>query len=258
MTGRPRDKVVVVTGGASGIGAAVAERFVADGAQVVVADLDASQAAHTARALGDTCTATAVDMADEGAVEALFAATMDRFGRVDVLVNNAGIIHVAPLTDMDLAAWQRVMDVNATGTFLGCRAAARAMMSGGQGGVIINASSGAGRRGVANLAAYCASKAAVIMLTQSLAIELAPHGIRVNCVTPGHIETPFWQHIAAGFAAATGQPEDAVIAGFRDSVPAGRFGRPEEVAAAVAWLASDEAAYVSGESVAINGAEFPF
>ena len=258
MTGRHAGKAVVVTGGASGIGAAVAERFVADGARVVIADVDADTAAKTAAALGDACVSRTVDMTDEHAVEDLFAATIDRFGRVDVVVNNAGVIKIAAVRDMQLADWRRVQDVNATGTFLGCRAAARAMTEGGHGGVIINVSSGAGRRGVANLAAYCASKAAVIMLTQSLAIELAPHGIRVNCVTPGHIETPFWRDIAAGFADITGQSEDAVIARFRDTVPAGRFGQPAEVAATVAWLAGDDAAYVSGETVAINGAEFPY
>lgn len=132
------------------------------------------------------------------------------------------------------------------------------MIRQGGGGAIINASSGAGRRGAPNLAHYCASKAAVILMSQSLAVELAPHGIRVNSYVPGHIQTPFWGDIAQGFARVTGQTPDEVIAGFRATVPMGRFGTPEDVAATVSWLASEDAAYVSGQAIAMNGAELPF
>ena len=132
------------------------------------------------------------------------------------------------------------------------------MIAQGKGGCIINASSGAGRRGVPNLSHYCASKAAIIMLTQSLAIELAAHGIRANCYVPGHIETPFWGGIADGFAKRTGQTPEAVVEGFRCTVPMGRFGTADDVAATVSWLASDDAAYVSGQAIAMNGAEFPY
>jgi NAD(P)-dependent dehydrogenase (short-subunit alcohol dehydrogenase family) len=132
------------------------------------------------------------------------------------------------------------------------------MIAQGQGGVIVNAASGAGRRGVPNLSHYCASKAAVIVFSQALAIELAPHGIRVNTYVPGHIETPFWTGIAEGFARRWGVGADEVVARFRATVPAGRFGSPDDVAAAVSWLATDEAAYVSAQGIAMNGAEFPW
>jgi NAD(P)-dependent dehydrogenase (short-subunit alcohol dehydrogenase family) len=168
------------------------------------------------------------------------------------------VIAVQPVVEMGFADWKGVMDVNVNSVFLGSRAAARAMIAQGRGGVIVNASSGAGRRGVPNLSHYCASKAAILMLTQSLAIELAPHRIRANCYVPGHIETPFWGGIADGFAKVTGQTPEAVVEGFRQTVPWGRFGTPDDVAAAVSWLASPDAEYVSGQAIAMNGAEFPY
>lgn len=251
-------KVAVVTGGASGIGRGIAERFAAEGASVVVADQNAEAAAEVVTAFGDRGKAIACDVTSEAQIDALIAETVDRFGRLDVMVNNAGIIQIAPVVDTSYADWQRMFDVNVHGVFLGSRAAARCMIEQGTGGIIVNASSGAGRRGVPNIAHYCATKAAIIMFSQSLAIELAPHGIRVNCYTPGHIQTPFWGEIANGFAKVTGQRPEQVIEGFKSTVPMGRFGAPEDVAGAVSWLATDDAAYVSGQAIAMNGAEFPY
>jgi NAD(P)-dependent dehydrogenase (short-subunit alcohol dehydrogenase family) len=179
-------------------------------------------------------------------------------GGIDVMVNNAGMIMVGPVVETEAAAFRRLLDVNVTGVFLGSRAAARQMIAQGRGGVIINGSSGAGRHGVALFSAYCASKAAVIMFSQSLSGELARHKIRVNCYTPGHIMTPFWDTIAEGFARHTGRTTEQAIDVFRQSVPWGRFGTPEEVAHAVAWLASDEAEYVSGQAIGMNGGELPW
>jgi NAD(P)-dependent dehydrogenase (short-subunit alcohol dehydrogenase family) len=150
-----------------------------------------------------------------------------------------------------------VTEINLHSVFLGARAAARQMIGQGQGGCIINASSGAGRKGSPNLAHYCASKAAVIMLTQSLSVELAPHRIRVNAYAPGHIETPFWTGIAAGFSRITGQTPEEVVRGFAATIPWGRFGTPDDVAMTVSWLASPEAEYVNGQTIAMNGAESP-
>ncbi len=249
---RHAGKTVLITGAASGIGSGIVDRFLAEGASVVGFDLTPCPRTHE-RFIGLQGDAT-----DEVAVEDAVSRALDRFGGLDVMVCNAGIIAVTPVVEMTLAEWQRVMRVNVDSVFLGSRAAARLMIAQGRGGCIINASSGAGRRGVPNLSHYCASKAAIIMLTQSLAIELAPHGIRANCYVPGHIETPFWGGIAAGFAARTGQSPEAVVEGFRRTVPMGRFGRAEDVAAAVSWLASGDAAYVSGQAIAMNGAEFPF
>jgi len=249
---RHSDKTVLVTGGASGIGRGIVERFLAEGANVVAIDLKATNRN------GPRFRGLDGDVTDEATVQAAVEAAVAAFGGLDVIVCNAGIIAVTPVVEMDLAEWQRVMRVNVDSVFLGSRAAARQMIAQGRGGCIINASSGAGRRGVPNLSHYCASKAAIIMLTQSLAIELAPHGIRANCYVPGHIETPFWGGIADGFARRTGQTPEAVVEGFRRTVPMGRFGTADDVAAAVSWLATDDAAYVSGQAIAMNGAEFPY
>jgi NAD(P)-dependent dehydrogenase (short-subunit alcohol dehydrogenase family) len=251
-TQRHAGKTVLITGAASGIGLGILDRFLAEGANVVGFDLNPiPRSAERLLALQG-------DALSEAAVDEVVARTVGQFGALDVMVCNAGIIAVTPVVEMSLAEWQRVMQVNVDSVFLGSRAAARQMIAQGKGGSIINASSGAGRRGVPNLSHYCASKAAIIMLTQSLAIELAPHGIRANCYVPGHIETPFWGGIADGFARRTGQTPESVVEGFRRTVPMGRFGTADDVAATVSWLASQDAAYVSGQAIAMNGAEFPY
>lgn len=251
---RHRDKTVLVTGGSSGIGKGIAERFLAEGANVAVFDLRPSDLAGPA----ESFLALTGNAAEEEAVDAAVSRTVERFGRLDVMVCNAGVISVAPVSRMSFEEWRRVTHVNIDSVFLGARAAARQMIAQGHGGVIVNASSGAGRRGVPNLSHYCTSKAAIIMLTQSMAVELAGHRIRVNCYAPGHIETPFWGDIASGFARVTGETPQGVIERFAASVPWGRFGTPQDVAAAVSWLATDDAEYVSGQTIAMNGAEFPF
>ncbi len=257
MTDWHAGKTAMVTGAASGIGLAIAERLIGDGAHVVLTDIDGDALEREAERLGGGATARVLDVSDADAVDAAVSETAKAHDGLDIMVNNAGIIQIAPVLETPVADWERIFGVNVHGTFNGCQAAARVMTAQGS-GVIVNASSGAGRRGVANISGYCATKAAVISLTQSLAAELAPHGVRVNAYTPGHIQTPFWKQIAAGFADAMGKTDDEVIAMFRSTVPMGRFGTPEEVAAAVSWLASDEASYVSGESLAMNGAEFPY
>jgi NAD(P)-dependent dehydrogenase (short-subunit alcohol dehydrogenase family) len=249
---RHRGKVVLVTGGASGIGAGIARRFAAEGAHVAVFDRN-----PVTDPVGPAVLALTGDAADEADVDAAVRAVVDRFGGLDVMVNNAGVISIGPVIDMPFTEWKRVVDTNVHSVFLGSRAAARQMVAAGRGGVIINAASGAARRGVANIAHYCASKAAILIMTQSLAVELAPHRIRVNSYAPGHIETPFWGGIAEGFAGVLGKTPAEVIEMFRASIPWGRFGTPEDVAAVVSFLASDEAEFVSGQAIAMNGAEFP-
>ena len=138
------------------------------------------------------------------------------------------------------------------------RVAAETMIAQGSGGSIVNASSGGGRHGVPNFSQYCASKAAIIMLSQSLSQELAPHRIRVNCYTPGHIMTPLWEDIVAGMGAKLGKSRDETLEAFLETVPWGRFGTPADVAAATSWLCTDDAEYVSGQCIAMNGAELPW
>jgi NAD(P)-dependent dehydrogenase (short-subunit alcohol dehydrogenase family) len=247
---RHAGKSVLVTGSASGIGLGVVDRFLAEGARVAGFDLNPTPRDAVLSITGNAAHELDMDQA--------VAETVARHGGLDIMVCNAGVIAVTPVTEMSFAEWKRVMDTNIDSVFLGSRAAARAMIAAGRGGVIINAASGAGRRGVPNLSHYCASKAAIINFTQTLAIELAPHKIRANTYVPGHIETPFWGGIADGFAKRWGKEPEEVIAAFRASVPWGRFGTPDDVAATVSWLATDDAEYMSGQALAMNGAEFPY
>lgn len=245
-------KIVLVTGGAHGIGRACVERFVADGAQVVIADVDLDEAKALERACDDRAWSVAVDVTSEASVEDLVAQTVSRFGRLDVAVNNAGILFTSELAETAFADWKRLFDVNVHGVFLCAKAAAKQMTT-QQSGVIINAASAGGRTGHRFLSHYCSSKAAVIMLSQSLALELAPSKVRVNCYAPGFVETPMLERFAAELAGKTGSDPKATLAAMLNDEPLGRFARPEDVANAVSWLASDEAAHVTGECLTING-----
>ena len=256
-------KVAVVTGGAKGIGRGIVERFAAEGAKVVLIDIDEAGARAVAAPLGASAHVVRADVTSEADLEAACAAARERFGRLDVMVNNVGIIQIKSLLDSTPEEWRRILDVNVVSMFLGCKVAARHMIELGEagaqsGGVILNAASGAGRRGNKLVSAYCATKAAAINMTQSFALELAPHKIRVNCYQPGHIETPLWDDLALAWQKATGQGRDEMIALFKSTVPWGRFGRPDDVAAVCSFLASDDAEYVTGQAIAMNGAEMLF
>ncbi len=251
-------KVIVVTGGASGIGRGIVERFVGEGASAVIVDIDEATAREVAAPLGDRALVVRADVTQEADLEAACAAARSTFGRLDVMVNNVGIIQIKSLLDSTPEEWRKILDVNVVSMFLGCKVAARHMIELGNGGVILNAASGAGRRGNKLVSAYCATKAAAINMTQSFALELAPHRIRVNCYQPGHIETPLWDDLAVAWQKATGQGKDEMIELFRSTVPWGRFGRPDDVAAVCSFLATDEAEYVTGQAIAMNGAEMLF
>jgi NAD(P)-dependent dehydrogenase (short-subunit alcohol dehydrogenase family) len=251
-------KGVVVTGGAKGIGRGIVERFCAEGAHVVIADVDESAAQAAAAEIGGSVRAAVVDVREEDQIRGAIGVVVDMAGHLDVMVNNAGVIAVAPIVDTTAESWRRIMDINVVGVALGSKIAAEQMIAQGMGGVIVNASSGAGRHGVPNFSQYCASKAAIIMMSQSLAQELAPHRIRVNCYTPGHIMTPLWEDIVAGMGEKLGKNRDETLEAFLSTVPWGRFGTPVDVAAATSWLCTDDAEYVSGQCIAMNGAELPW
>jgi len=255
---RHENATVLVTGGANGIGRGIVDRFIADGANVVIADIDGDLGRAAADELGPKAFFVQTDVTDEASADAAVAAAVEKFGRLDISVNNAGIIVVSPFVDTTLAEFTRLMTINLTGVFLTARASARQLIAQGDGGSIINASSGAGRKGTPYFAAYSASKAAIIMMSQSMALELAPERIRVNCYAPGHTMTPLWDQIADGFAAKTGQTREETISGFVKDVPWGRFGTPADVAAVVSWLATPDSEYVVGQTIGINGAELPW
>jgi 3-oxoacyl-[acyl-carrier protein] reductase len=238
-------RVAIVTGAAGTLGTAMCERFVRDGIRVVVADIAIGPAEALARRIDQRGTATLaveVDVTAYPSVASMVAATLDWAGRVDILVNNAGISegHV-PTWEMPLEAWQRTIDVDLTGVFHGCRAVLPTMLERGW-GRIVNIASIAGKEGKHNPAAYAAAKAGVIGLTKAVAFEVAERGILVNAVSPGSIWSPNW-------AALPGSD----LAEVRRRHPVGRLGRAEEVAAMVAWLASDECSFSTGAVFDISG-----
>ena len=245
-TGRVQEKVALVTGAAGGIGAAVAEALAAEGAQVVLADLDADDCVQLAADLGGT--AHALDVTKEDAWVAALDAVTSTYGRLDILVNNAGVLpSLTPLEDTSLEDWRRVAAVNLDGVFLGVKHGIAAMKAGG--GAIVNVASIFGLVGAPIIGAYGATKHAVVGLTRSAALECAHLGyaIRVNAVCPGYVDTPMTRSLGGRL----GIDED--LSKLAARAPMGRMAQPHEIAAAALYLASDEAAFVTGTELVIDG-----
>jgi NAD(P)-dependent dehydrogenase (short-subunit alcohol dehydrogenase family) len=256
MAGRVEGKVALVTGGASGIGKGCAERLAAEGATVVLTDMldDLGQAvAANIIGAGGKAEFLSHDVTDEDAWVGVIARVKAAHGRLDVLVNNAGISIGGSVLEMPLESWRRLMAVNLDGVFLGTKHSIPLMRESGDGGSIVNMSSTAGLKGAARLAGYCATKGGVRLFTKAVAMECgnAKDGIRVNSVHPGLIDTPIWQGGAARRAPAnSGADLDAMSASF---VPLGVKGVPLDIANAVLWLASEESRYVTGTELVIDG-----
>jgi 3-oxoacyl-[acyl-carrier protein] reductase len=244
--GRLAERRVLITGAARGIGAAIAETFAAEGARLALLDRDGDQCRQTAERLG--ALAFEVDLADPASATTVTQAAIDALGGIDVLVNNAGILHMAPLLDITVADWDRTFDVNVRAMLLTTQVAAKAMIAAAEGGTesagaIVNMASMGGKLGSPNQAHYAASKAAVISLTRVSAIELGAHGIRVNCICPGYVLTEM--------GAATRTPE--MVAKWSAMSPLGRCAEPSEVADMALFLASDQARYCTGQAMNVSG-----
>lgn len=241
-------KVCIVTGAGSGIGRASALLFAAEGAKLVVADVDDDAARATVEAIGAAAVAEHVDVADEADAAAVVAATVERFGKIDVLFNNAGISGVGNLEETTLDAWERVMRVNARGVFVMSRAVAPTMIAQGSGS-IVNMSSAIVETAVARRVSYAASKGAVLALTKSMQVDLAPHGVRVNALMPGTIMTPFVE----GYLRDSYDDPEEGRRSIRSRQLTGDLGTPEDVAHAALYLASDESRFMLGSGLVIDG-----
>jgi NAD(P)-dependent dehydrogenase (short-subunit alcohol dehydrogenase family) len=251
MGGRLMDKVCLITGAGSGIGQASARLFAAEGARVVIADIDGAAATETAGAItqsGGEALAEQVDVADEPQTVALAARVVRQFGRIDVLFNNAGIAGVGDVMETEPDLFDRVMRVNVRGVYLVSRAVVPHMIA-QRSGSIINMSSGIADMGLARRVSYAASKGAVLAMTRSMQVDLAPHGVRVNALLPGTILTPFVERY---LKESYGDPEEG-MATIRKRQLSDELGRPEDVAAAALFLASDESRFMMASGLVIDG-----
>lgn len=243
-------KTALITGGARGIGRAICEAYAKAGAKVAVADLLAKDAQETAADIGGM--GLEMDVTDISSIQAGVAAVDSQLGGIDILVNNAGIFNMASVDKITVEDYRRQYDVNVGGTIFAIQAVVPGMKARG-GGAIVNFASQAGRRGEPNIAIYCSTKAAVISLTQSFALEFAKDNIRVNAIAPGVIDTPMWKHVDAQFAEyenkAIGQKKREV----GEAVPLGRMGDPADVADPCVFLASDDARYITAQTLNVDG-----
>ncbi|ATH78170.1 sorbitol dehydrogenase [Vreelandella venusta] len=253
-----RDKRAVITGGARGIGLAIAQRYLLEGASVAVADIDAravdealitlQQDADAKRVMG-----VVLNVCDQASIDAMVSKVSERFGGIDILVNNAAVFDMAPVLEVTEASFDKQFAVNTKGMFFTLQAVARAMVAQGQGGKIINMASQAGRRGEPLVSVYCASKAAVISLTQSCGLDLIKHRINVNGIAPGVVDTPMWEEVDALFARYEHRPlgEKKRLVG--EAVPYGRMGVPEDHTGAAVFLASQDSDYVVAQTLNVDG-----
>lgn len=243
-------RVAVITGAGSGIGQAMARRFAGEGARILAGDVNGAAAEETSKMVageGGACKPFTVDVTQPEQVRAMIEQAIAEYGRIDILCNNAGIGSTTSVIDCEPEEWDRVMTVNVKSVYLGCKYGVPHMLEQG-GGVIINTASVAGMVGIAKRASYCASKGAVIALTRQVAIEYVGQGIRVNCLCPGTVDSPWVERLLQ-------QADDRVAArqALEKRQPMGRLGTPEEVAAAALYLASDDAAFITGTGLVLDG-----
>lgn len=257
---RLEGKVAIVTGAASGMGRAIALRYAQEGASVVIADLNqagAQKVVDEITAAGGKAVAVAVDVRNQEQVQAMVNTAVNQFGGLDILVNNAGVGKIIPFFETTEKDWDFMFDVNCKGLLWCSQAAARVMIEQGRGGKIINLASQAGRRGEALVLAYCASKACVISMNQSMALALAPHKINVNAIAPGIVDTPFWDEVDKQFAKLLNMEVGEPKRTFSAAIPLGRIEKPEDVTGAAVFLASSDSDYITQQCLNVDGGNWP-
>ncbi|WP_075995903.1 L-iditol 2-dehydrogenase [Salaquimonas pukyongi] len=249
-------KTALITGGARGIGKAFAEAYLREGAHVAIADINVDAARKAAGELGDRALAVGIDVTRQDSIETAVAQTVEALGRIDILINNAALFTAAPIIEIDRADYEKVFSVNVAGTLFTMQAVARYMIEGGNGGKIINMASQAGRRGEALVAVYCATKAAVISLTQSAGLDLIKYGINVNAISPGVVDGEHWDGVDALFAKHEGKAPGQKKKEVGEGVPFGRMGVAEDLTGMAVFLASSEADYVVAQTYNVDGGQW--
>lgn len=249
-------KSALITGAARGIGLAFARAYVAEGARVAIGDIDIERARQAADEIGGGTIAVDLDVTDQASIDAAVATTIAEFGQIDILINNAAIFSAAPVVEIERRDYARVFDINVSGTLFMMQAVARHMIEAGVKGRIINMASQAGRRGEPLVAVYCATKAAVISLTQSAGLNLIEHGINVNAIAPGVVDGEHWDGVDAFFAKYENKAPGQKKAEVAEGVPYGRMGRAEDLTGMAVFLASDEAEYIVAQTYNVDGGQW--
>ncbi|RWK30389.1 L-iditol 2-dehydrogenase [Mesorhizobium sp.] len=253
---RLEGKSALITGSARGIGRAFAEAYVREGATVAIGDINLEAAEKTAAEIGGNAYAVRLDVTDLASIEAAVKAVETRAGGLDILINNAALFDLAPIVEISKASYDRLFSVNVAGTLFMLQAAARSMIAAGRGGKIINMASQAGRRGEALVAVYCATKAAVISLTQSAGLDLIKHRINVNAIAPGVVDGEHWDHVDALFAKYENRPKGEKKRLVGEAVPYGRMGTAQDLTGMAVFLASDDAEYIVAQTYNVDGGQW--
>jgi D-sorbitol dehydrogenase (acceptor) len=255
-----QQKTAIVTGGASGMGKAICLRYAHEGANVVVADYNlegAQKVAGEIESTGSKAAAVQVDVRKQDEVQRMVDAAVQAFGGIDILVNNAGVGKIIPFFETTEADWDFMFDINCKGLLWCSQAVSKQMIAQGRGGKIINLASQAGRRGESLVLAYCASKACVISMNQSMALALAPHKINVNAIAPGMVDTPFWDEVDKQFAKLLDLPVGEPKRRFSQAIPMGRMSVPEDVTGMAVFLASSDSDYITQQTYNVDGGNWP-
>jgi D-sorbitol dehydrogenase (acceptor) len=249
-------KTAIITGSARGIGRAFAGAYVREGARVAIADINLEGASKTAQEIGPEAMAVELDVTSQSSIDGCIASVEQEFGGIDILINNAALFDLAPIVGITRESYERLFSINVGGTLFMLQAVAKSMIARGKGGRIINMASQAGRRGEALVAVYCATKAAVISLTQSAGLNLIGHGINVNAIAPGVVEGEHWKHVDSLFAKYENRPlgEKQRIVG--EAVPYGRMGRADDLTGMAIFLATDEASYIVAQTYNVDGGQW--